>query len=61
LYFNADLRVWHVLDRSVEAELEHIEKAEKAVQKQSALPREIQHRLEAIRKQKNNKVCWRLL
>ena len=45
-----------VLDRLVEGELDHIRKAEKSVQHQNATPREIQRRLEAIRKQKENKV-----
>ncbi|KAK7113755.1 DNA excision repair protein ERCC-6-like isoform X2 [Littorina saxatilis] len=42
--------------RLVGGELDHIRKAESTVQQQNATPREIQRRLEAIRKQKDNKL-----
>ena len=42
--------------RLVEGELDHIRKVEKSVQHQNATPREIQRHLEAIKKQKENKV-----
>ncbi|XP_076449836.1 DNA excision repair protein ERCC-6-like [Babylonia areolata] len=40
----------------VESELEHIRKSESSVQQQNSTPREIQRQLEAIRKQKENKL-----
>ena len=42
--------------RLVEDDLERIRKAETSVQQQNATPREIQRRLESIRKQKETKV-----
>ena len=48
-----------VCGRLVEGELDHMRKAESSVQQQNATPREIQRRLEAIRKQKENKVEYK--
>lgn len=51
--------------RLVESDLEHISKAEMTVEQQNATAREIHHRQQAIRKQKETRVsicvgylCW---